>query len=48
MPKKKMKNDGYSGGYTQLKNLTIEDIDKMVPIAKDSWDLFLNLMFGGD
>lgn len=40
---------GFTGGFTQIKNLTEEQIDeiahKIIPIERDSWDGFLDLMF---
>lgn len=38
-------SQGFTGGFTQIKNLTEEQIDKIVPIQQNSWNMFLDLMF---
>lgn len=42
-------SNGFTGGFTQIKNLTEEQMDeiahKIIPIDKNDWDMFLDLMF---
>lgn len=42
-------SNGFTGGFTQIKDLTEEQMDeiinKIIPIYKNDWDMFLDLMF---